>query len=167
MMVSLWNGCQSESTSEEDVLTFEIGKEDKSEFPLSDFTGVHDYECTAGKDCDPETLPVKSYRMSAVRIGDYYGVAGITIRFSLKRDYEEVVLRLARWGAETDVVTVDGKKTHIVTNTMLGSYEDVYGVYDLKLGALDKGRHNILITVAEDGRGNGRHDWDAITLIAK
>ena len=65
------------------------------------------------------------------------GVERITIIFTLDHDYNEVVLRLARTGAETAVVTVDGKRTHLVTNSMLGSNEGyVFGAYNLTLGAL-------------------------------
>ena len=151
------------------VVIFAIGEEDESRgvFRMSGFTGVHDYECDAEKKCVPEEFPARSYRMSAAVIADDSGVARITFKFRLNRDYNEVVLRLARWGAETDVITVDKKQALHVTNVMLGSNEDVHGVYDLNLGGLIEGRHTIQLTVAEDGKGNGRHSWDAITLFAK
>jgi hypothetical protein len=41
------------------------------------------------------------------------------------------------------------------------------GVYNLKLGALKRGRHRIELTVAEDGKGNAVYQWDALALIAK
>ena len=51
---------------------------------------------------------------------------------------------------------------------MLGSRDGfVVGVYDLKLGALKKGPHTIQLTVADDGKGNGRYSWDALTLFAE
>jgi hypothetical protein len=95
------------------------------------------------------------------------GVDCITIEFGLEQDYSEVVLRLARGGAETLVVIVDKKRTHIVTNTMLGSDEnDVIGVYNLTLGELKKDNHTIQLTVADDGKGNRRFTWDALALFA-
>ena len=168
--VSLWSYAKADNSDTEPPegkVIFQIGQEDKKlEFLTRGFTGIHEYMCTAGMNCIPTSFPARSYRMSAANIGDYSGVAQITIEFKLKRYYNEVVLRLARWGAETTVVTVDGKETHHVTSNMLGSNEDVHGVYNLALGALSKGRHTILLTVAEDGKGNGRHSWDALVLFA-
>jgi hypothetical protein len=42
-----------------------------------------------------------------------------------------------------------------------------YGVYDLTLGALKKGTHTLQLTVADDRKGNGRYNWDALTLFAE
>ena len=50
-------------------------------------------------------------------------MGGSKINFRLEQTYNDVVLRLARGGDETTVVTIDGKRTYIVTNTMLGSGE--------------------------------------------
>ena len=99
---------------------------------------------------------------------DDSGVARITINFTLDQDYKEVVLRLARAGAESSVVLVDGKQTHIVTNEMLGSDEfSVFGAYNLPLGSLNKDTHTIQLTVVDGGKANGRYQWDALTLFAE
>ena len=96
------------------------------------------------------------------------GVERITIIFRLDQAYNNVILRLARGGDETTVVTVDRKRTHLVTNTMLGSGEGYrVGVYNLTLGALKKGRHTIEMTVADDGKGNATYQWDALSLFAE
>jgi hypothetical protein len=149
---------------------FAIGQVDKSnsEFKEFGFKGIHDYQCAAGTDCVAEPFPARSYRMSAADLWDRNGVAQITINFMLDQAYDNLVLRIARAGAETTVVTVDEKQNHRVTNTMLKSNEDgVYGAYDVELGALNKGAHTIQFTVEEDGKGSGRHSWDAIVLVAE
>ena len=63
---------------------------------------------------------------------------------------------------------VDKKRTHIVTNIMLGSDENyVVGVYNLMFGELKKGNHTIQLTVANDGKGNGDYSWDALSLFTE
>jgi len=149
---------------------FAIGQVDKSnsEFKEYGFKGIHDYKCAVGTDCVAESFPARSYRMSAVKIADRNGVAQITINFTLDQAYNNLVLRIARAGAETTVVTVDEKQNHRVTNTMLKSNEDgIYGAYDVGLGAFNKGAHTIQFTVEEDEKGSGRHSWDAIVLVAE
>jgi len=95
-------------------------------------------------------------------------MGGSKINFRLEQTYNDVVLRLARGGDETTVVTIDGKRTYIVTNTMLGSGEGYrVGVYNLKLGTLKKGRHSIELTVEDDGKGNATYQWDALSLYAE
>ena len=49
---------------------------------------------------------------------------------------------------------------------MLGSDEGrIFGAYDLHLGTLNKGNHNILLTMPDDGLGSdGIYSWDAIIL---
>ena len=49
---------------------------------------------------------------------------------------------------------------------MLGSDEGgIFGAYDLHLGTLNKGNHNILLTMPDDGLGSdGAYFWDAIIL---
>ncbi len=149
---------------------FAIGQVDEShrEFKGIGFSGIHDYRCAAGTDCVAESFPGSSYRMSAARTWDFSGVAQIIINFTLDQAYNNLVLRIARAGAETTVVTVDEKQNHRVTNTMLKSNEGfIHGAYDVGLGAFNKGTHTIQLTVADDGKGNGRHIWDAIVLVAE
>jgi len=148
---------------------FEIGQEDKSydEFRSTGFRGEPEYTCRVEADYAAEAFPKWLYRAPIPSYADN-GVERITIIFTLDRDYNGVVLRLARAGAEAAVVTVDGKRTHLVTNSMLGSNEGyVFGAYNLTLGALKKGTHTIQLTLADDGTGGGEHVWDALALFAR
>jgi hypothetical protein len=171
MVFALW-GCQSAGTlvsvSESKVL-FAIGQEDKSdrEFRSSGFMGSTEYRCRVGVDCSTETFP--AYLNRAGNTGYAYGgVERIIIVFRLDQAYNNVILRLARGGDETTVVRVDRRKTYLVTNQMLGSGEGYrVGVYNLKLGALKKGRHRIEMTVADDGKGNATYQWDALVLFSE
>jgi hypothetical protein len=95
-------------------------------------------------------------------------VQRVKLIFDLERNYKELVLRLARAGSETTVVSVDGTQKYLVTSEMLGSREGgENGVYNLSLGGQKKGTHTIELTIADDGNGNGAFTWDALTLVAK
>ena len=158
----------SDTSRPAEKVIFEFGQEDKNEieFPQRGFRGHPEYRCRVGVDCSTETFPMYLY----VTVDEYVdnGVERITISFKLNQTYNDVILRLARGGDETTVVTVDRKRTYLVTNTMLGSGENYhFGVYNLKLGALKKGRHRFELTVADDGKGNRGFAWDALALIAK
>ena len=64
-------------------------------------------------------------------------------------------------------MNLDNEHIYEVTSAMLGSDEHTHwGSYDLSLGALEKGIHNIEFSVADDGKGDGRFVWDAILLYA-
>jgi hypothetical protein len=77
-------------------------------------------------------------------------------------------LRLVRGGDETTVVELDETEQYLVTNSMLGSNDGyLVGAYDLDLGSLRKGKHTIKLTIADDGKGNGTYQWDAIRLFAR
>ena len=146
---------------------FKFGREDKSdhEFRRSGLTDITEYRCRVGVDCSTEAFP--EYLNRAGYGYTLNGVERIIISFGLDQTYNDVTLRLARGGGETTVVKVDGRKTYLVTNTMLGSSEGYgVGVYNLKLGALKKGEHRIELTVADDEKGLG-YQWDALSLIAK
>jgi hypothetical protein len=131
--------------SEEPVVIFAIGQEDKSysEFRLRGFKGQSEYTCRVGVDCSSEAFPRRLYRASIPGYNtEDSGVERVTIMFTLDQAYKNAVLRLARAGNETTVVTVDGEqeRTHRVTDTMLESGDGyVSGVYNLTLGALKKG----------------------------
>ncbi len=172
MTISPWSSAESDDYNTNrptGKVIFEFGQEDKSysEFRLLGFRGRPEYRCRVGVDCSTETFP----RNLLVAPMDEYvddGVDCINIEFGLEQDYSEVVLRLARGGAETLVVMVDKKRTHIVTNTMLGSNEGyVFGVYNLMIGELKKGNHTIQLTVADDGKGNRGFTWDALSLFVE
>lgn len=170
MTLPLWSRGQPEpSDTDQPVVIFAIGQEDKSdrEFRSSGLGGITEYRCRVGVDCSTETFPAYLNRTGYSGY-DYGGVERIIISFRLYQTYNDVILRLARGGAETTVVTVDGKRTHLVTNTMLGSGEGYrVGVYNLKLGALKKGGHTIEMTVADDGKGNATYQWDALALFTE
>lgn len=150
-----------------DNIVFVIGQEDKSdrEFKSSGFMENPDFTCTVGIDCSSEIFPQRLKRTQVVYAADA-GVDRVTIKFRLDDAYDNIVLRLARGGNETTVVLVDGEQTYLVTNEMLGS-NDGYrvGVYDLSLGTLKRGPHTIQLTVADDGKGNGTYQWDALSLF--
>ncbi len=177
MTVSPWGQGRSDDSDTnrpDGKVIFAIGKEDKSdrEFRSSGFKGHPEYRCRVGVDCSTKAFTRRLHRATpsgsyASRYADA-GVERIIIKFSLEQAYNNVVLRLARAGSETTVVKVDGKQTHLVTNTMLGSGEGYnVGIYDLTLGALKKGRHTIKMTVADDGKGNAMYQWDALALFAE
>ena len=158
----------SDSSRPEGVVIFEFGKEDKSdrEFRRSGLDGITEYRCRVGVDCSTEAFP----EYLRLRYSKYVksAVERILISFKLEQTYDDVILRLARGGDETTVVKVDGRKSYLVTNTMLGSAEGFHvGVCNLKLGALRKGEHRIELTVADDGKGSADYQWDALSLIAK
>jgi hypothetical protein len=172
LTVSPWGQGQSDDsdTSRPDgKVIFEIGQEDKSdmEFRRSGLRGQKKYRCQVGVDCSTEAFP--AYLLLA-GYAPYYdnGVDRIIIIFELDQAYNNVVLRMVRGGDETTVVTVDGKRTHLVTNTMLGSGEGFkVGVYNLPLGELVEGTHSIEMTIADDGKGNRGYSWDALSLFAE
>jgi hypothetical protein len=139
---------------------FAIGVEDKDdgEFRRSGFTGHSEYRCTVGADCKADAFLGRLHRAEVTEYARGYadgGVQRVVIAFNLKRAYDAVVLRLARGGGETTIVTIDGTQTHWVTSKMLGSVEG-YGVgaYNLMLGPLAAGGHTIQLTVADDQQGN-------------
>ncbi len=177
-LLGLLTGCLSdipeEAANDSDTsrlvgeIIFEFGREDKSghDFCRSGLRDITEYRCRVGVDCSTESFPQYLYQSNSELA--YSGVERIIISFKLDQTYNDVTLRLARGGDETTVVAVDRKRTYLVTNTMLGSGENYrVGVYNLKLGALKKGRHRIELTVADDGKGNGAFAWDALALIAK
>ena len=160
----------SDTSRPKGKVIFEIGQEDKSdkEFRRSGWMEHTEYSCIVEVDCSTEAFP--RYLNRAGYGGGYSdsGVERITITFTLNRNYNNIVLRLVRGGAETTVVTVDGKQTHLVTDTMLGSGEGFkVGIYNLPLGELVEGTHSIEMTVADDGKGNATYQWDALSLFAK
>ena len=173
ILVLPWSQGQSDdsdTTRPTGKVIFEIGQEDKRDWEFSrvGFEGHSEYTCLVGVDCSTEAFPQYLYR--APYAGHAHsGVELITISFTLDQKYKKVVLRLARGGDETTVVVVDGKrKKHRVTNTMLGSGEGYsVGVNNLELGALKKGTHTIELTIADNGKGNAMHQWDALSLFAE
>jgi len=101
-----------------------MGIEDKSdhEFCSSGFSGHPEFTCTVGVDCSTESFPQRLHRPQRSAYAKTYADAGverITIKFSLEKAYNSVVLRLARGGGETTVVTIAGRQPYLVTSEML------------------------------------------------
>jgi hypothetical protein len=153
---------------------FEIGKEDRSwsELRGTGFKDKSEYICQIGVDCSEETFPNGVYLEYAYA---GYGRAGyednqvkrIVFLFTLGRKHRHVVLRIARVGVETTAVSINGAESILVTSEMLGSGDDTrFGAYNLYIGEMKKGEHEIVLTVADDGKGMGSHGLDAISLIA-
>lgn len=144
----------------------QIGKEDGSsaEAARSGFRDVDEFRWTAEQPPDASDFPFGHFVEGVVTIR---GVARVVVEFDLVRSYERVVLRLAREGSETTVVHVDQQADHQVSGEMLGSRDgNHFGSYDLALGPLQQGRHMLVLTVLDDGKGPG-YAWDALKLSAR
>ena len=157
-------GSQSVDTYE---VIFRIGEENRvnAEFKKGGFEEQLGYTCTIGVDFSNDTFPARHYR---AHFDDGYrdlGVENIEIIFTLDKNYQNIIFRLVRSGSETTIVVVDDEYEYVVTAEMLGSSDNTgYGSYDLGLGALKKGTHSLMLTVADDGNGNGAYSWDALSL---
>ncbi len=88
---------------------------------------------------------------------DARGVSELIITFSVVEPCS-LVLRLARYGAETDSVEFDGEML-----AAAGPGEETWGEVTLPLGPVAAGNHSLRFTVAP-GAGDGLHFWDAITV---
>ena len=92
-------------------------------------------------------------------------VKEISINFKILDEDSGLFLRIARAGDSDTLVIIDNINEYRVTPEMLGSDEGRFGAYDLQLGTLNKGNHNIFLTMPDDGVGsNGMYFWDAIIL---
>jgi hypothetical protein len=155
--------------ADQNGILFSIGREDglRIEYQQSGWQGIHEYECTIGVDCEKmRSFPSHLYAVSAADKWDDSAVERVKITFNLNKEFEYVTLRLVRAGAETSVVSLDDRYEFEVSSDMLGTYEhSAFGSYELELGSLDEGIHHIELSVADDGKGNGRFGWDAIVLI--
>lgn len=153
----------------EGKVIFEIGYENRSWRYLlgTGFKDKSEYICRIGVDCSAETFPEGMHVVQADPQYEDTEVKRIVFLFTLRRNYEHIVFRISRAGAETSVVSVDGAEPILVTWQMLDSYEgSKFGCYNLYLGEMNKGEHEIVLSVADDGKGNGALGLDAIALIA-
>ena len=141
-----------------DGVLFAIGKEDSSRY---------DFKRTGWTIIGVGLFYPHLYATSAAEAWNSSAVARVRIIFNLSRSFEKLNLRLVRAGSETTLVTLDNTNNYKVTSDMLGSNEYNFGSYEPNLGPLEKGIHNIELSAADDGKGNGRYGWDAIALIAK
>lgn len=147
---------------------------DTSEFQKFDWDRVNDYECTVGVNCESKNFPAHLLKKSVLDRWDYSGVAEVNINFNINQTYENLFLRLVRAGSDTTIVKLDDRGARSVTSRMLNSHGHAYGKlstgfgsYDLGLGTLDAGIHNIKLTINEHDMGDGRYRWDAIILLIK
>ena len=147
---------------------FRIGEENRvsAEFYKRGFEEQLSYICTIGVDFSNKTFPKRHYRANYRDSNRDFGVENIEIIFTLEKNYRNIIFRLARSGSETTTVIVDDEHEYVVTADMLGSSDNGgYGSYDLELGALNKGTHSMVLTVADDGNGNGAYGWDALIIF--
>lgn len=149
-------------------LIFRIGEENgsPSEFYIRGSEDQLSYACTMGADFSNKTFPKRHFRSNFNGSKSDWGVENIEIIFTLEGNYRNIIFRLARSGSETTTVIVDDEHEYLVTADMLGSSDDGgFGSYNLELGALKKGTHSIMLTVADDGNGNGSYYFDALSLF--
>jgi len=151
-------------------IIFRIGAEDKSrnEFKAADWTGIDEFRCTAGIDCDAASFPT---RLSAEHVADRHAMTTVqraVIVFNLAEAQSNLVLRVARFGVEKSVVRLDDGMPITVTKEMMDppSSEDIWGRFELPLGAVSAGIHQIELSVLNEIAGTGRHSLDAITLYS-
>ena len=148
---------------------FTIGELNKSpnEFLGMDFRKVHKLELDADGIVDPTKIPRRLIHPDGANSPDSSdAVKEISINFKILDEESGLFLRIARAGDSDTLVIIDNINEYRVTPEMLGSDEGrIFGAYDLHLGTLNKGNHNILLTMPDDGLGSdGTYSWDAIIL---
>ena len=148
---------------------FTIGELNKSsfEFAWDGFRDVQEVEIDADGIVDPTKIPGRLIHPDSWYSPDRWdAVKEITINFKILDEESALFLRIARAGDSDTLVVIDEMNEYRVTAEMLGSGEGAkFGAYDLHLGTLNKGNHNILLTMPDDGLGtNGSIKWDAIIL---
>ena len=149
---------------------FVIGVENGSwsEFASYGFDEYQEYICQLNVDCTVADIPLGLYEGDGPsRYHD--SVPRLTIVFQLERDYDDLVLRLARAGSETTAVFIDdSEEPLLVTSEMLGSRDGgTIGAYDLPLDPLQAGSHSVAFAIHNDDVGNGEYAWDALSLHAR
>ena len=160
-----WSSGRGERRGE--IVLLEIGREDEdySEFASRGFRDLEEFHCSTDQVLSAEEF-LFAHFIEGV-IADR-GVSRVVIDFTLGQRYERVVLRLAREGSETTVVTVDEGTEFQVTADMLGSRDgNHFGAYDLVLGSLEEGEHTIVLTVLDEGKSGSGYVWDALKLLAR
>jgi hypothetical protein len=149
---------------------FSIGElnETSIEFDHEGFRYVQEVEIDADGIVDPMKIPARLIHPDASHYSPdrWDAVKEITINFKIVDDESGLFLRIARAGDCDTLVMVDGMNEYRVTAEMLGSgRKSKFGKYDLHLGTLNTGNHNILLAIPNDGLGtSGSIKWDAIIL---
>jgi hypothetical protein len=161
----VWSGGRGETRGELPIL--EIGQEDGSyaEFANKGFRDIDEFHCSMEQVPSADTFPLGHFIDGVVTDR---GVSRVVFDLTFDEAYDRVVLRLAREGSETTIVTVDEKTEYQVTAEMLGSRDgNHFGVYDLIVSPLEKGEHTIVLTVLDDGKSAGHYAWDALKLLVR
>ena len=151
---------------------FTIGKLDENsfEFAWEGFRYIQEVEIDANGIVDPKKISGRLIHPESWFSPDRWdAVKEITINFKILDEESALFLRIARTGDSDTLVVIDEMNEYRVTAKMLGSGEDaIFGAYDLHFGTLNKGNHNILLSMPDDGLGtNGSIKWDAIILCKK
>ena len=148
---------------------FQIGEEDKyaMEFKHS-WRGIDEFECTVGIDCDAALFPARLSAKDAAEFYDSSSVQRARIVFNLDQEYPNMMLVVARFGIETTVVRFDNNAPIAVTHEMMDppSAKGVWGRFELPLGVVSAGMHQIELSILNNQVGIGRHRLDAIKLVA-
>ena len=154
-----------------DGVIFALGEVDGyyRDFARAGYEGIHEYECVVGIDCETAQFPDAIYDI--VRIPNSYyersAVAEARIRFNLEDDIDDLTLRLARTGSETAVVQIDDQPLVELPAVLFDPPSrdgGNIGVFDLYIGALDRGEHVVRLTVKSGTGNNGSFGWDAVIL---
>lgn len=138
---------------------------------ISDFAGRTEYIIDVADGRFRDDFPSGFYRSeNGVHPDPRYDEADVmvlTILFDIDRKAVPVVLRMARAGAETLLVTLNGTEEHRVTSGMQGSAEGYQvGAFDLELGRLEPGRHSVTLEIdPTNPHGNQHFAWDAVVLF--
>ena len=153
---------------DENGVLFAIGREDQSRvgFKPGGWRDTSVFRCTAGIDCDAATCPTRLVAASAAEHYASTSVERIVISFNLAQPANDLALVAARFGIERSVVRLDDGPAVTVTPEMMDPppAEDIWGRFELPLGPMDAGIHEIELSVVDDGIENGRHSLDAIIL---
>jgi len=154
----------------ENGILFAIGTEDQSRvgFRSGGWQDISTYRCTVGIDCDAAAFPTRLVAASAAEFFASTTVERIVIAFYLAEPVEDLSLAVARFGIERSVVRLDGGAPVTVMPEMMDPppAEDIWGRFDLSLGPVGTGKHEIELSVLDDGTGSGRHSLDAILVTA-
>ena len=148
---------------------FSIGELDKLPFEFSglSFGNVQEVEIDADGMVDPNMIPRRLIHPDGPYSPDRSDSAReLLINFKITHEQNSIFLRLARSGDPDTLVKIDDSREYRVSADMLGSGEGGnYGVYDLPIGALERGNHTISLTIPDNGVGtDGSYSWDAVIL---
>lgn len=148
----------------------QIGSVDamEAQFNQMGLQGVDEFIWVLGIDTNLATFPATLASPSRFGYWDRQGgaVERLTIVFATDTTVRNVVIDVAKGGAETLLIDSDGK-TYTYTAKDIGSSEGlVPGVAELRLTDIMPGWHAFTLRLADDALGNGRSYIGAITVAA-